>query len=206
MTAWAIHPARTLGPSDDLMAARAAVVSARAGGPQHEAARAQILAFVDRHPDALLRSCTEGHLTGSALVVDPSTRHVLLLFHTKVQRWLQPGGHADGDGEMAHVALREAEEETGIAGLAVVTPAIDLDVHVFRNAAGTEADHLHLDVRHLVLAPPGAEPTSNHESEGMAWVAVEDLDRYEVDEGTKRMAKAALDALTEIEAAGMGKG
>jgi 8-oxo-dGTP pyrophosphatase MutT (NUDIX family) len=205
MTPWAIHPTGTLGPSDDLAVARAAVAGARAGPPQHGTARAQILAFVDGHPDALLRSCAEGHLTGSALVVDPSTRHVLLLFHTKVRRWLQPGGHADGDGEMAHVALREAEEETGIAGLAVVTPAIDLDVHVFRNADGTEPEHLHLDVRHLVLAPPGAEPTSNHESEGMAWVAVEDLDRYEVDDGTKRMAKAALKALEEIEAAGLVK-
>lgn len=206
MTAWVVHPAGTLAPSHHLSVARAAVTGARAGGPDHEVARARILAFVDRHPDALLRSCAEGHLTGSALIVDPSTRHVLLLFHAKVQRWLQPGGHADGDGELAHVALREAEEETGIAGLSVVTPAIDLDVHVFRNAAGTEPDHLHLDVRHLVLAPPGAEPTGNHESEAMAWVAVEDLDHYEVDEGTKRMARAALAALDEIEAVGRGKG
>lgn len=205
MTAWAVHPPGSLGPSADLAVARAAVALARPGGADHEAARARILAFVDRHPDALLRSCAEGHLTGSALVVDPSTRHVLLLFHTKVRRWLQPGGHADGDGDLAHVALREAEEETGIAGLSVVTPAIDLDVHVFRDAAGTEPDHLHLDVRHLVLAPPGAEPTGNHESEGMAWVAVDDLDRYEVDDGTTRMARAALETLDEIEAAGMGK-
>lgn len=203
MTGWVIHPAGTLAPSADLSVARAAVSGARAGGPDHEAARAEMLAFVDRHPDALLRSCAEGHLTGSALIVDPSTRHVLLLFHTKVQRWLQPGGHADGDGELAHVALREAEEETAIAGLSVVTPAIDLDVHVFHNAAATEPDHLHLDVRHLVLAPSGASPTSNHESEAMAWVAVEDLGRYDLDEGTRRMAEAALEALTELEAAGM---
>ena len=72
--------------------------------------------FIDAHPDALHRSCLEGHLTGSAAVVDPSTRQVLLLFHAKVQRWLQPGGHADGDGNLARVALREAEEETGIDG------------------------------------------------------------------------------------------
>ena len=102
----------------------------------------------------LHRSCLAGHLTGSAAVVDPSTRDVLLLFHAKVQRWLQPGGHADGDGHLARVALREAEEETGIEGLRVLMPAIDLDVHVFHNARETEPDHLHLDVRHLVVAPP----------------------------------------------------
>ena len=89
-----------------------------------------------------------------------------------MQRWLQPGGHADGDGNLARVALREAEEETGIEGLRVLTPAIDLDVHVFHNAADAEPDHLHLDVRHLVVAPPGAVARGNEESEALRWVAV----------------------------------
>lgn len=183
---------------DDLAAARAAVTGAAPGEPSHEAARRQILAFVDAHPDALHRSNTIGHLTGSVLVVDPSTRHVLLLFHSKVQRWLQPGGHADGDGNLAHVALREAQEETGIQGLQVVTPAIDLDVHTFHNAAGTEPDHLHHDVRHLALAPPGARPQGNHESEAIRWVALDELPALDVDPGTLRMARAGLRALDAL--------
>jgi 8-oxo-dGTP pyrophosphatase MutT (NUDIX family) len=190
-----VHPTGTRRPASDLAIARAAVVEALPGDERHESARAEILSFIDAHPDALHRSCSVGHVTASALVVDPSTRHVLLLFHTKVQRWLQPGGHADGDADLAHVALREAEEETGIVGLAVVTPAIDLDVHVFHNATGTEPDHLHLDVRHLVLAPPGSEPVQNHESEGLVWVAADDLARYDVDPGTIRMARAGLATL-----------
>jgi 8-oxo-dGTP pyrophosphatase MutT (NUDIX family) len=187
-----------LGATDDLAVARAAVVGALAGPADHEANRARILAFVDAHPDALHRSCTDGHLTGSAAVVDPATGHLLLLFHTKVRRWLQPGGHADGDANLAAVGLREAEEETGIVGLAVAVPAIDLDVHEFHDAAGTEPDHLHLDVRHLVVAPPGAVAVSNHESEGLAWVARDGLPAYDVDAGTLRMADAALRALAAL--------
>jgi len=198
MSALTVHAPGSLEPVDDLEVARAAIIGALSGDPTQEAARAQMLAFVAAHPDALHRSCLVGHLTGSALIVDPSTRHVLLLFHAKVQRWLQPGGHADGDGNLAHVALREAGEETGIDGLCVVTPAIDLDVHVFRSATGAEPDHLHLDVRHLVLAPAGSVAVANHESEGMAWVALADLGRYDVDPGTVRMARAGLATLDRL--------
>lgn len=198
MNALVVHEPGSLVSVTDLAVARAAVLGALPGEPSHEAARAAILAFIDEHPDALHRSCSVGHLTGSALVVDPTTRHVLLLFHAKVQRWLQPGGHADGDAYLAHVALREAEEETGIVGLRVVTPAVDLDVHVFHNAAAAEPDHLHLDVRHLVLAPADAEPITNHESEGLRWVAVEDLASLDVDPGTIRMAEAGMRALAQL--------
>jgi len=184
--------------TDSLAPARAAVEAALPGDASHEANRARILAFVDGHPDALHRSCLDGHLTGSAVVIDPSTRQVLLLLHAKVQRWLQPGGHADGDGNLARVALREAEEETGIEGLQVFTPAVDLDVHVFHHARSSEPDHLHLDVRHLVLAPPGSVAVTNHESDGVRWVPVDDVGAIDVDPGTVRMVRSAVDALDSL--------
>lgn len=187
-----------LAPADRLAVARVAVTGALPGAPEHESNRARILDFIDAHPDALHRSCLAGHLTGSAAVVDPASGRLLLLFHAKVQRWLQPGGHADGDANLAAVARREAEEETGIAGLSVVVPAVDLDVHRFHNAAGTEPDHLHLDVRHLVVAPVGAVPVGNHESERLAWVERSALASYDVDAGTLRMADAALAALARL--------
>lgn len=186
------------GTADDLAAARAAVVAALPGNASHEVNRAGILAFLDAHPDALHRSYLEGHLTGSAAVIDPSNRQVLLLLHAKVQRWLQPGGHADGDGNLARVALREAEEETGIAGLRVFTPAVDLDVHVFHNAIAAEPDHLHLDVRHLVVAPPGAVAVTNHESDGVRWVPVDKIGDEDVDAGTVRMVRAAAAAMDAL--------
>src|SRR3546814_14597695 len=103
-------------------------------------------------------------------MLDPSTGHVLRLFHAKVQRWLQPGGHADGDANLAHVALREEEEESGIEGLRVVTPAVDLDVHVCPTAKVDAPPHLHLYVVHLVLAPPGSLPRSDPDSAPVTWV------------------------------------
>ena len=72
--------------------------------------RDRILDLVAGFPGVLDRTCRPGHLTGSALVADPADRRILLMFHSKLERWLQPGGHADGDGDLARVALREATE------------------------------------------------------------------------------------------------
>jgi 8-oxo-dGTP pyrophosphatase MutT (NUDIX family) len=86
------------------------------------AALREILAFVRAEPECLERRCAPGHLTGSAWIVSPCRRRVLLTHHHKLDRWLQLGGHADGDGDLLAVARREAEEESGLAGLRVVSP------------------------------------------------------------------------------------
>lgn len=161
-------------------------------GPQR-AFRDQILRFCRTHPDALHRSCLEGHLTGSAAVVDPGRKAALILHHVKLDRWLQPGGHADGDPDLANVALTEATEETGIADLRVIEPAIDLDVHTIPARPG-EPEHLHLDVRFVVMAPPNCEVDGNHESHELAWW-VPGGGGPEPDESTKRLLRIALATL-----------
>ena len=182
-----------LSPSDDLAVARAIVAETPADHVEVAAYRERILQFVDEHPDALHRSCAEGHLTGSALVVEEGSRRLLVLFHRKLQRWLQPGGHADGDANLAAVALREATEETGITDLRVDPAPIDLDVH--RVVPPGEPAHDHLDVRFLVVAPAGAVAERNHESEALRWVEVDELTSLGVDPGTIRMARAGLERL-----------
>jgi 8-oxo-dGTP pyrophosphatase MutT (NUDIX family) len=186
--------AAELSSSDDLTVARAHVDAA--GGAALDGTRADFAVFLDRHDDALLRSCAPGHLTGSALVVDPATQRILLLHHAKLRRWLQPGGHADGDGNLAAVALREASEETGIDGLRVVVPAIDLDVHLVEPPR--EPPHHHYDVRYLVVTPPGATAVGNHESTELRWVTLDDLDALGCDHGVRRMAEAGLALLETI--------
>lgn len=166
---------------DDLAAAEAHLRQAVLDDPSTEAARDQILRFTAAHrggpeqsePNALHRGCLAGHLTGSALVVDATGEHTLLLHHAKLDRWLQPGGHADGDGNLPAVALKEATEETGIEGLRVVLPAVDIDVHTIPARPG-EPEHLHLDVRFLVLAPQGAAVQHNEESHAARWAPADD--------------------------------
>ena len=184
-----------LAPVADLVAARAHVVAALPGEPPHEAHRDRMLAFLDDHPDALERTCADGHLTGSAMVLDPASGRFLLMLHAKLGGWFQPGGHADGDGTLPGVAWREATEETGITGLRVAVPAVDLDIH---EVGPPHGPHLHLDVRYLVVAPPGAVPVGNHESLDLRWVSADELPDYGADDGLLRLARAVAAATAGV--------
>jgi 8-oxo-dGTP pyrophosphatase MutT (NUDIX family) len=133
----------------------------------------------------MLRDCVPAHLTASALVLDHAGERVLLTLHRKGGFWGQLGGHCEPqDGTLAAAALREATEESGIAGLRLVGDApVDLDRHALSTAFGTCGEHL--DVRYAVVAPPGAEPVVSEESDDLAWfpagalppAAVDDLGR-----------------------------
>lgn len=150
----------------------------------------QMLSFAAAHPDALHRTCERGHFTGSSAVIDPSTGSLLVLFHRKAQRWLQPGGHADGDANLARVALREAIEETGIEGLRVWPAPVDVDIHEVRFPDAPP--HLHLDVRFVIVAPSGATVSGNHESEALRWVRRDELVGLDADSSLHRLAGKAL--------------
>jgi 8-oxo-dGTP pyrophosphatase MutT (NUDIX family) len=189
---------RDLSDAADLLRGAALV------GEEPERFRAEVLEFVDRHADAALRSCPPGHLTGSALVVDAAGTRSLLMLHRKLGRWFQPGGHADGDTNLAAVALREASEETGIVGLRVAVPAIDLDVHLVTPPG--EDPHLHLDLRFLVVASEGAQEEGNEESLALRWVDEAGLDLLDppVDPSTRRLLRRGLAVAAELRGGGAG--
>jgi 8-oxo-dGTP pyrophosphatase MutT (NUDIX family) len=137
--------------------------------PDEAAVVERFAAFVTAHPDCFERSCVPGHVTGSAWLVSADRSRVLLTHHRKLGRWLQLGGHADGDPDTARVALREAEEESGIAPLELGDPRpLDLDAHEIP-ARGGEPAHVHYDVRYLVIAPAGAVATPSDESLALRW-------------------------------------
>jgi 8-oxo-dGTP pyrophosphatase MutT (NUDIX family) len=135
-------------------------------------------AFVEllRHPRAFFRDHLPGHITGSAWIVDPQRQHVLLTHHAKLNRWLQPGGHADGDENIIGVALREAKEETGLTTLRLVQNSIfDIDVHTIP-ARNDFPEHLHYDVRFLFEADPGEKIIVTTESHALEWISMDNLD------------------------------
>jgi 8-oxo-dGTP pyrophosphatase MutT (NUDIX family) len=146
-------------------------------------ARDEIAEFVRRSPDCLLRSNLAGHLTGSAFVVDRERRRLLLVHHRSLGRWLQPGGHADGDPDLAEVARREAVEETGLDGLSLLTPRpFDLDVHAIPAKPGVPA-HLHYDVRFLFAAAGDRAPqAAEREVHAAAWVPLDSLKEMGIEE------------------------
>ena len=174
----------------EVATALAAIGAVPPGDDALERDRLLMAHLIEGRADAADRATRPGHLTGSAFVVDATAEHALLLFHTKLQRWLQPGGHADGDTNLAAVALREATEESGIDGLRVWPDPIDLDIH--RVAPPREDPHLHLDVRYLVVAPSGAQPVGNAESQALRWVGESELAAYDVDAGLLRLARSAF--------------
>lgn len=156
---------------------------------QSEALQAMRL-LLEQRPAPLDRRERPGHFTASALVVNTNRDQMLLLHHSKLRIWVQPGGHADGNANLPAVALREATEETGIAGLRIWSSAIDLDIH--RVDPPNEDSHLHYDVRFLVLAPGTAVVDANHESTAQRWVARGELASFGVDPGLHRLAEAGL--------------
>jgi len=159
--------------SHQLQTAVQQITEANLDGEDQEDLRRQTLKFCQSHPDALKRSCLDGHLTASAAVIRPSTSEILVIHHAKLDRWLQPGGHADGDGALDQVAWREASEETGLEQLSLITPAIDIDIHTIP-ARGNEPEHLHFDIRFVVISDGDHTPKPNHEAIDAKWVRLND--------------------------------
>ena len=128
------------------------------------------IAFIAAHPDCLLRSCLTGHLTGSSWIVSRDRSKTLLVLHRKLNRWLNPGGHADGDPDLAAVALREAREETGLASVRLLEPQLfDFDRHRIPEHKGTP-EHWHYDFRFILGADADEPLVISEESNDLRWV------------------------------------
>lgn len=140
-----------------------------------------------QHPDAYLRTHLPGHITGSGFIVSDDFSKTLLVHHRKLNKWLQPGGHADGELDVMAVALREAMEETGLTNLKPITSSIyDLDIHRIPERKDLQA-HDHFDVRFLFSGSVTDLIQVSHESHDVKWIALGELEEYNKEESILRL-------------------
>jgi 8-oxo-dGTP pyrophosphatase MutT (NUDIX family) len=137
------------------------------------------------HPDGVWKACSDGHVTASALVIDPERGRVLLTLHRKLRMWLQTGGHCEpGDATLANAALREGTEESGVPGLTLLPGGpVRLDRHHTPCA-------WHYDVQYAALAPAGAVEAISVESLDLRWFAYDEVGSV-ADASVVRLLEAA---------------
>lgn len=153
--------------------------------------RQRFVEFVETHPDCFERSLAVGHITGAAWLLDPTGCKVLLTHHRKLNCWLQLGGHADGQCDVLDVAMREAQEESGIMDIEVIDTAIfDLDIHTIPRHKDVPA-HEHFDVRFLMQANCD-KLTVSDESHDLGWFDAAALSNMNLDESIMRMRRKWL--------------
>ncbi len=159
--------------------------------PAEAATVQEFLALLEDPQDPFVRERLDGHFTGAAWLVSADGERILMTHHRKLERWLQLGGHADGDRDMAQVALKEAEEESGLPSLTVEADAIfDLDRHWIPERKDVPG-HWHYDVRYVVRVGTDENYLVSDESHDLAWRPIAEV-AQDRDESLSRMARKWL--------------
>jgi len=166
----------------------------------------RIRVLIERNRDCFERSCLTGHITASSWILSPDYGSFLLTHHRKLGRWLQLGGHADGDTDVVRVALREAREEAGLNQLICLSAEgrewkpsaeplpLDIDVHRIPERAA-EPEHEHHDIRFLLLAGAGQTIRMSEESKALEWFDLKDLPSLGLDQSVLRLAEKTQRAI-----------
>lgn len=155
--------------------------------PEEEEVFAAFMDFVSEQPKCFDRQLAQGHITGSAWVVSPDGEEVLLTHHRKLDRWLQLGGHADGDSDVLSVAFTEAVEESGLSDLTHLGSGIfDIDIHRIPERKD-EPEHLHYDVRYVLRADGSTDYVVSDESHDLRWVKLEEVETLTQEASMMRM-------------------
>lgn len=140
--------------------------------PRDEGEQADIglmLTFIDKHENCFERSCVPGHFTASAWLLNRDGTHALLMHHRKLNSWFQLGGHCDGDSDVLAVAIKEAQEESGITRITPLSDKIfDVDIHLIP-ALGDNPIHYHYDIRFLLQVQSDEHAIQNNESNALQW-------------------------------------
>lgn len=154
----------------------------------------QTLAFIEKHPTSHQPNCfqrelSEGHITASAWITDESISHALFTHHAKIGKWLQLGGHCDGNTNAKEVALTEAREESGLSEFQSKQPNLfDVDIHTIP-AHKTNLAHLHYDIRFWFVADINMPLIVSNESKDLKWLPINEIEQYNNETSIMRMVK-----------------
>lgn len=131
----------------------------------------QMLEFIQKYENCFERSLEVGHITASVWLLNKDQTKALLMHHAKLNNWFQLGGHCDGDPDVLAVALKEAQEESGITNIVPVTGDIfDIDIHLIPAHKNIPA-HYHYDIRFLMRVASDEEVVQNSESKELRWIS-----------------------------------
>lgn len=155
--------------------------------PEDGATIDRFRSLLQNHSNAFERDCWAGHITGAAWLLSPSLDRVLMTHHRKLDRWLQLGGHSDGDPDPLAVARREAEEESGLEVAPLGPGLLDIDIHSIP-ARKSDPEHLHFDLRFAFVSTSGSDYQVSEESHELAWVDLVDFERFTHEPSLRRMA------------------
>lgn len=163
--------------------------------------RQRFIYLLENHHNCFERSLLTGHITGSAWIVDQSFSAAFMTHHAKLNKWLQPGGHADGDENVARVALKEALEETSMKGLTLYSPEIfDLDIHVIPERKGIP-QHEHFDIRYLIVTDKETAYQITEESHDLAWLSLDEVaGKTDANQSIMRMVEKTRSKVTKMSA------
>lgn len=157
--------------------------------PDESTMVARYISFVKAYADCFERSLQIGHVTGSAWVVNRAGTHTLLTHHKKLNKWLQLGGHADGDADVLRVSKREVAEESGLVDVVPVGAGIfDVDIHLIPERK-SEPEHYHYDVRYALQVTGDEDYAVSDESHDLAWIEIDRLHEKTQEESMLRMAR-----------------
>lgn len=154
----------------------------------------RFMTFIQNYTDCFLRSNLIGHITASAFVVDKKADKVLLIHHKKLNKWLQPGGHCDGDKDTLAVAIKEVWEETGVSVNQKGQDIIDLDIHTIPEHKGVP-QHEHFDVRYLFETDSTIPLVQNEETNELKWVNLKDIREFTTEKSILRVVEKAFFAI-----------
>lgn len=157
--------------------------------PVERAFKDEMIRFFNTYEDCFERSLSIGHFTASCWLLDKTGTKALLTHHAKLNRWLQLGGHCNGNPDTLAVAIKEAQEESGILAIEPMSTEIfDIDIHLIPARKG-EAEHYHYDIRYLLQVTSDEEIVVSEESHALQWIDTQSMHSLELSDSVMRMFK-----------------